>query len=71
MILNELKTWIDNLPEEFGEFTIVNGEEGILDGEHQYRVDKPITTLLVDQENREIVILNPLYDGEDKEEDKG
>jgi hypothetical protein len=40
------------------EYTLVNGEEGILDGEVFYRVDKPIVTLLVDKEHKEIVVLN-------------
>lgn len=58
MILQELKEWINKLPEEFMEYSMVNGEEGILDGEHFYRVDKPVTALLVDKEHKEIVILN-------------
>jgi hypothetical protein len=58
MILQELKEWINKLPEEFMDYTLVNGEEGILDGEVFYRVDKPIVTLLVDKEHKEIVVLN-------------
>lgn len=58
MFLQELKEWVNKLPEEFMEFSLVNGEEGILDGEHFYRVDKIVTALIVDKEHKEIVILN-------------
>lgn len=58
MFLQELKDWVNKLPEEFMEFSLVNGEEGILDGEHFYRVDKTVTAFLVDKEHKEIVILN-------------
>jgi hypothetical protein len=58
MTLKELKDWLDTLPDEFLEYSVVNGEVGIIDDKYHYRVDKPITTLLVDEENNEIVILN-------------
>ena len=58
MTLKELKDWINNLPEEFLEFSVVNGEVGVLDDEFHYRLDKPITTLLVDEESKEVIILN-------------
>lgn len=60
MILKELKDWINALPEEFMEFTVVNGEEGKLDDQYWYRVDKPVVTLIVDEKGNEIVILNEL-----------
>jgi hypothetical protein len=58
MILKELKDWLDTLPDEFLDYTVVNGEVGFLDEQYHYRVDKPVTTLLVDEDNKEIVILN-------------
>lgn len=58
MTLKELKDWLNTLPDEFLEYTIVNGEVGILDDEYHYRLDKPITMLTVDEENKEIIILN-------------
>lgn len=58
MDLKELKTWVNSLPEEFDDFTVVNGEIGMLEDEYWYRMDKPITTLNVDLENREIFIFN-------------
>lgn len=60
MKLNELKKWIDTLPEDFLEYDLVNGEEGYLDGELRYRLDKPITTLLVDEDTKEIALLNEI-----------
>jgi hypothetical protein len=58
MTLKELKNWINSLPEEFNEHTVVNGEVGMLNDEHMYRVDKPITTCMVDEETKEIVLMN-------------
>jgi hypothetical protein len=44
MTLSELKGFINNLPEEMGEFTVVNGEVRYLDVEDEnsavYRLDK-------------------------------
>ena len=56
MKLSELKEWVNKLPEEFADFEVVNGEVGVLDGEYWYRLDKPVTTLTVDVENKEIIV---------------
>lgn len=56
--LKELKNWVNSLPEAFDNFVIVNGEEGELDGEHWYRVDKPVVSLGVDEDTAEILIMN-------------
>lgn len=61
MKLIELKNWINGLPETFDEYSVVNGEVGILDEQYHYRVDKPLTTLLVDENSHEIIFMN---DGE-------
>lgn len=59
MKLKEVKEWVNSLPEELMDFTLVNGEWGeIPDSEFSYRVDKPIIALDVDEENREIVFLH-------------
>jgi len=60
MKLKEVKKWIESLPEEFLEFEVVNGEYGelIKEDEITYRLDKPITTLTVDEQNKEVVFLN-------------
>jgi hypothetical protein len=42
MKLRDLKEWVNNLPESFLDYSLVNGEEGELDEKHYYRVDKPI-----------------------------
>lgn len=58
MILKELKDWINTLPEEFMEFDVVCGEEGQLDEQYFYRLDKPIVSLVVDKESNEFVLLS-------------
>ncbi len=58
MKLKELIEFIEDLPEEFYEYDIVNGEVGQLieDGEDNlvFRVDKPIIALYVDEQSKEI-----------------
>jgi len=60
MKLRELKEWVNKLPNKFLEYEVVNAEKGELtnDGEYTYRLDKPITTLDVDEDSKEILILN-------------
>lgn len=62
MTLKELKGWVNKLPEKFDDYTVVNGEYGSLDGEYMYRVDKPVTTLTIDEETKEILVLNDIQD---------
>ena len=64
MKLSELKDWINKLPAEFDEFTLVNGEIGWLDERYHYRLDKPIVSLNVDTESKEIYFLNQTEDDE-------
>ena len=57
--LKEVRDWIDTLPEEFLEFNVMNAEEGpIVNDEVMYRFDKPISSINVDRESREILFLN-------------
>lgn len=62
MTLNELKNFVNRLPEEMGEWSVVNGEVGYLDPEDDnsmiYRVDKPIIALFVDENSREICLFH-------------
>jgi hypothetical protein len=62
MTLNELKKFINKLPEEMGEWFVVNGEVGYLDPEDNnsmvYRVDKPIIALFVDESSQEICLFH-------------
>jgi hypothetical protein len=71
MTLQELKTFLDTLPEEFLEFAVVNGEIGMLDDQYMYRIDKPVTTITVDEETKEVVILNDTQEFEDKLNNEG
>lgn len=65
MKLNELRDWLNGLPEDMLDFTVVNGEIGMLDGKYMYQVDKPLTMLTVDKENKEIILMNNSEDTED------
>jgi hypothetical protein len=62
MKLKELKEFINNLPEEMDDFTVVNGEFGVLieDGKEEvmYRVDKPVLMITVDEGDNEVVLLH-------------
>jgi len=61
MTLEELLNFLNGLPESFKSYGIVNGEVGILkdsgkEGEEDlvYRCDKPIISLYVDENSKEI-----------------
>jgi hypothetical protein len=62
MTLNELKKFVNGLPEEMGEWSVVNGEVGYLDPSDDnsmvYRIDKPIIALFVDQSSQEICLFH-------------
>ena len=61
MTLKELKEWVNSLPDEFLEYSVVNGEVKTLnDDDIEYRIDKLVTTLTIDRDTKEIVILNAL-----------
>jgi hypothetical protein len=69
MTLEELKKFLNDLPKEFNSFGVVNGEVGTLSepdekGEEQYvyRIDKPIITLFVDEETKEICFFHQTQD---------
>lgn len=60
MKVKDLKEILQDLPEEFDEFDMVNGEFGVLDKEEQlvYRKDMPIVFLYVDEENKEFCLFH-------------
>lgn len=62
MTLKELKKFVNGLPEEIGEWSVVNGEVGFLDPEDDnsmvYRIDKPIIALYVDEGSQEICLFH-------------
>lgn len=62
MKLKEFKKFLFNLPDTFDEFDVVNGEYGKFSGdeEYVYRIDRPISTIFVDEENNEICMLHEL-----------
>ena len=65
--IKELKEFLDKLPEEFDEFEMVNGEEGVVDEEYSYRIDKPIVAMFIDEETEEFVLCHKY----DKDANKG
>jgi hypothetical protein len=66
MTLNELKKFVNGLPEEMGEWSVVNGEVGYLDPSDNnsmvYRLDKPIIALFVDESSQEICLFHQTQD---------
>ncbi len=58
MRLEELKAFLNSLPEEFNSYGIVNGEVGIIKNNDKedlvYRCDKPIISLYVDESSKEV-----------------
>ena len=61
MTLEELKKFLNSLPERFDTYGIVNGEVGTVPSEEDkeedevvYRCDKPIVTLYVDENSKEV-----------------
>jgi len=65
MTLEELLNFLNSLPEGFKEYGIVNGEVGVAPKENEededdmvYRCDKPIVTLYVDENSKEICFLH-------------
>ncbi len=62
MKLSELKEFINSLPAEMDDFTVVNGEYGFIDPENEegfiYRVDKPVLAINVDENDNEVVLLH-------------
>jgi hypothetical protein len=47
------------------DYTIVNGEEGLFEGELRYRIDKPVVAVLIDEETKELVLLHQLQKEEE------
>jgi hypothetical protein len=66
MTLNELKKFVNGLPEEMGEWSVVNGEVGYLDPSDDnsmvYRIDKPIIALFVDESSQKICLFHQTQD---------
>jgi len=57
MKLTELKTWIESLPQELQEsLDVVVSRDGTLTKDYTYRLDAPIISLSVDEDNNEACI---------------
>lgn len=61
MTLEELINFLNSLPKEFATYGVVNGEVGVLKGSSEegkedlvYRCDKPIVSVYVDEQSKEI-----------------
>lgn len=60
--IKELKNFLNNLPEKFDDFGIVNGEVATLGDESYVRIDKPVIHLEIDETNEEFLILHQSED---------
>jgi hypothetical protein len=60
MTLKQLRNWLNKLPPEFDSFTLCNAEVGKFKSGYGYRLDKPISELNVDVDNKEILFLNDI-----------
>lgn len=60
MTLRDVKAWIETLPAEFLEYSVVNSEEKDFPGDENYviRLDRPIVALGVDEDNTEILLFS-------------
>ncbi len=56
--INELKAFLERLPDTMGEFSMVNGEVLKIDDEYYARVDKPIIEIRIDEETKEFLLLH-------------
>lgn len=62
MTLQELKNWVNGLPQEFLQFPVVSGEFVRRDEELDIycRRGRPVTEILIDKWNKEFVILTDI-----------
>ena len=79
MNLKEMRDFLNDLPEEFDEYYVINGEVGVKEGvegvdDMVYRCDKPVISIFIDEEGGEICFLHQtredvalIYDFEEEE----
>ena len=59
MILQELKTYINSIPESFDTFSVVNGEFGLAkDGNTYVMTNNEVMNIYVDKKNSEVQFLH-------------
>ena len=67
MNIKELKEFLDTLPKEFDSYDLVNGEFAILENTgYNYRLDKPIECITVDEDSKEILFCHQTQEEIDK-----
>lgn len=67
MNLREVKEWVNSLPEEFLDYNVANGEEKKMNDGYYYRIDKPIISLMVDEDHDEVLFLSEAIEKADYE----
>lgn len=60
--IKELRFFLNELPSEFDDCKLVNGEFIDLDGELHARIDKPIMVMSIDENSREMCFLHQSQD---------
>lgn len=58
MTLEELKKWVNELPEELLEFPVFGGEEMKMGDNYMYRLNYAITTCVADKKEKFIALLH-------------
>ena len=62
MKLKDLKEFLTEIPDQFDDYELVNGEYGLLDATDEnsavFRADKPIITMYVDIQTQEVCFLH-------------
>jgi hypothetical protein len=62
MTLKELRDFLDKIPTEMDNFSVVNGQVGYLNSEDEdsmvYRVDSPVIALYVDEHTKEVCLFH-------------
>lgn len=70
MTLEQLKGWVNSLPEELLQFYVVYGVESEVDEQYVYRIDAPIQSAFVDMDTEEIVLLSTIDEDDIPEDEK-
>ena len=60
--LEELKEWINSLPDEFLKYDVVNSTLIDLDEDFNARLDKPVSGLSVDEDSKEVLIITDVIE---------
>lgn len=59
MTLNNLKQYINSIPEEMGEYNVVNGEFGVANDNQTFvMTNNEVLTVYVDTKNKEVQFLH-------------